>query len=146
MTCPYETLLVHCAAEGPAMPVPNLFRMFLLNTLFVEDSSTFPRLQLLQFPRSPFFGNLKRIPVWLSSSNLFSSQMFLKISAETWHEISGSPAFSISNYISRLHQLLYTVFQGLDRSSNFFWCWSMGCTLRSISFNASGISAIVSGS
>ena len=75
------------------MPAPNLFRIILLNTLLVVESSMIP-LQLLQFPRSPFFGSLKRSPVCQSSGNLSSSQIVLKIAAKT-HEISGSPAFYI---------------------------------------------------
>ena len=88
--------LVRCAAEGLCL-LKNLFRMILLNTLLVVESSMIP-LQLLQFPRSPYFGSLKRSPVCQSFDNLSSSQLVLKIAAET-HEISGSPAFNISTHI-----------------------------------------------
>ena len=123
------------------MPASNLFRIILLNTLLVVERSMIP-LQLLQFPRSPFFGSLKRSPVCQSSGNLAFSKLVLKIAAKT-HEISDSPAFNISTYIPSSPGALpfFKVSIALLISS----CVG-GSTLTSISSNASGISAIVSGS
>ena len=58
-----------------------LFRITLLNTLLVMDSSVIP-LQFLQRLSFPFFGSLTMIsPVFPSTGTSFSSHISLKISA-----------------------------------------------------------------
>ena len=76
-----------------SVAVDIFFRMMQLKILYVTDNKVMP-LQLLQFPKSPFFGSLIIVPVF-QSSGVSSSQNFWKI----WHKILGvscSSAFSIS--------------------------------------------------
>ena len=113
--------------------------MVLLNTFLAIESSTIP-LQLLQFPRSPFFRSLKRFPVCQSSGNLSFSQMVWK--SQLKH--TNFPAFNISTHIrsSPGASPFFKVSIALLISS----CVVGGSTLTSISSNASDISAIISGS
>ena len=74
--------------------VDILFRITLLNTLLVMDSSVIP-LQLLQRLRFPFFGSLTISPVFQSTGISYSSNISLKISVRV-SVMTSPPAFSIS--------------------------------------------------
>ena len=71
-----------------------MFRITLLNTLLVMDSSVIP-LQLLQRLRFPFFGSLTISPVFQSTGISSSSHISLTISVRV-SVMTSPPAFSIS--------------------------------------------------
>ena len=74
--------------------VDILFRITLLNTLLVMDSSVIP-LQFLQRLRFPFFGSLTINPVFQSTDISSCSHIYLKISVRV-SVMTSPPAFSIS--------------------------------------------------
>ena len=123
-----------------SVAVDILFRMMRLKLLHVTDNKVMPR-QLLQFPKSPFFGSLIIVPVFQSSGVSSSSQLFWKI----WHRILGvscSSAFSISGQTS------------LSGAFPFFWALMASLTSASVIWSrlisrssaASRMSARVGGS
>ena len=73
--------------------VDILFRITLLNTLLVMDSSVNP-LQVLQILWFPFFGSLKISPVFQSKGISSSSHISLKICVRVY-VMTSPPAFSI---------------------------------------------------
>ena len=81
-----------------------LFRITLLNTLLVMDSSMIP-LQFLQRPRCPFFGSLKISPVFQSTGISSSSHISLKICVRI-SVMTSPPAFSISALTPSAHGAL----------------------------------------
>ena len=118
-----------------------LFRIMRLKMLHVIDNKVMPR-QLLQFPKSPFFGSLIIVPVFQLSGVFFSSHILWKI----WHRILGvscSSAFSI--YVQTL---------SLPGAFPFFWALMASLTSASVIWSrsmsrssaASGLSASLGGS
>ena len=118
-----------------------LFRIMRLKILHVIDNKVMPR-QLLQFPKSPFFGSLIIVPVFQSSGVSSSSHILWKI----WQRILGvscSSAFSISAQTLSLHSAF-----------PFFWALMASLTSASVIWSrlisrssaASGMSASLGGS
>ena len=85
---------LHSLGSKAVECVDILFRITLLNTLLVMDSSVIP-LQCVQRLRFPFFGSLTISPVFQSMGISSSSYIVLKISVRV-SVMTSPPAFSIS--------------------------------------------------
>ena len=89
-----------------SMAVYIMFRITLLNTLLVMDSSVIP-LQFMQRPRFPFSDSLTISPVYQSTGISSSSHISLKISVSV-SVITSPPAFSIFSLTRLLPTLSLT--------------------------------------